>query len=233
VTDAKGVPVLQYGEKTLKLMYVQSIRALVNALELKDGYTATHSYMVAHYAGTVAEKMGLGKDMIEIIKTAGLLHDVGKVGIPDGVLQKKGALSQEEFAVVKKHPALSIKVLNNLVFLRRELEIVRYHQEKYDGGGYPYCIKGESIPLGARILAVCDTFEAMTANRPYRNALPVEKVVEELKRHSGTQFDPKVVETFLEALPEILSPGQIYLEGLNKTVKLPQFAQGAAVQAAG
>lgn len=224
VLRRKDTSLVQYGEKTLTALYIQSIKALVNALELKDGYTATHSYMVSHYATSLASKLGLGQDMIEVIRTAGLLHDVGKVGVPDGVLKKNGPLSQEEFTVVKTHPVLSIKILNDMVFLRRELEIVRYHQEKYDGTGYPYGLKGENIPLGARILAICDTFEAMTANRPYRKALPVETAVEELKDHAGTQFDPKLVDLFINSLPDILSTRQIYLEGLRKTVELPQFS---------
>ena len=222
--------VMQYGAKTLSALYIQSIRALVNALELKDGYTATHSYMVSHYSAALATKLGLAQDLVEVIRTAGLLHDVGKVGVPDGVLKKNGPLSDEEFTVVKTHPVLSIKVLNDMVFLRKELEIVRYHQEKYDGTGYPYALKGDNIPLGARILAIGDTFEAMTANRPYRKALPVETAVAELKKCAGTQFDPKLVKVFLDSLPEILSTRQIYLEGLRKTVALPQFstAEGQA-----
>src|SRR3990167_497288 len=220
----QNASLMQYGAKTLSALYIQSIRALVNALELKDGYTATHSYMVSHYAAALTTKFGLPQDLVEVIRAAGLLHDVGKVGVPDGVLNKNGPLSQEEFAVVKTHPVLSIKVLNDLVFLRKELEIVRYHQEKYDGTGYPYALKGENIPLGARILAICDTFEAMTANRPYRKALPVETAVVELKKCAGTQFDPKLVKVFIDSLPEILSARQIYLEGLRKTVELPQFS---------
>ncbi len=220
----KSAPLL-YGEKTLKNLYNQAIRALVNALELKDGYTATHSHMVAYYAAALANKLGLDQDMVQVIKTAGLLHDVGKVGVPDDILKKKGPLLPEEFDLVKKHPALSIKILNDLGFLRKELEIVRYHQERYDGAGYPHAIGGETIPLGARILAICDTFEAMTANRPYRKALPVEVAVEELKRHAGTQFDPKLVDIFINSLPEILGNNrQVHLEGLNKTVNLPQLA---------
>ncbi|HHT9154978.1 MAG TPA: bifunctional diguanylate cyclase/phosphohydrolase [Candidatus Tripitaka sp. YC43] len=215
---------MQYGAKTLSALYIQSIRALVNALELKDGYTATHSYMVSHYSAALAVKLGLPQDLVEVVRTAGLLHDVGKVGVPDGVLKKNGPLSNDEFTVVKTHPVLSIKVLNDLVFLRKELEIVRYHQEKYDGTGYPYALKGDNIPLGARILAICDTFEAMTANRPYRKALPVETAVAELKKCAGTQFDPKLVKVFIDSLPEILSARQIYLEGLKKTVALPQFS---------
>ncbi|HLA37927.1 MAG TPA: HD-GYP domain-containing protein, partial [Candidatus Brocadiales bacterium] len=226
----RDASMMQYGAKTLSALYIQSIRALVNALELKDGYTATHSYMVSHYAAALAVKLGLPQDIVEVVRTAGLLHDVGKVGVPDGVLKKNGPLSSEEFTVVKTHPVLSIKVLNDLVFLRKELEIVRYHQEKYDGTGYPYALKGDNIPLGARILAICDTFEAMTANRPYRKALPVEMAVAELKKCAGTQFDPKLVKVFVDSLPEILSTRQIYLEGLRKTVALPQFstAEGQA-----
>lgn len=233
VLRRKDTSLVQYGEKTLTALYIQSIRALVNALELKDGYTATHSYMVSHYSSALATKLGLPQDMVEVIRTAGLLHDVGKVGVPDGVLKKNGPLSNEEFTVVKTHPVLSIKVLNDMVFLRKELEIVRYHQEKYDGTGYPYALKGDSIPLGARILAICDTFEAMTANRPYRKALPVETAVAELKKCAGTQFDPKLVKVFLDSLPEILSARQIYLEGLRKTVALPQFSSQPSTSTAG
>lgn len=229
----QNASLMQYGAKTLSALYIQSIRALVNALELKDGYTATHSYMVSHYSASLATKFGLPQDMVEVIRTAGLLHDVGKVGVPDGVLKKNGPLSNEEFTVVKTHPVLSIKVLNDLVFLRKELEIVRYHQEKYDGTGYPYALKGDNIPLGARILAICDTFEAMTANRPYRKALPVETAVAELKKCAGTQFDPKLVKVFIDSLPEILSTRQIYLEGLRKTVALPQFSSQPSVSMAG
>jgi diguanylate cyclase (GGDEF)-like protein len=213
-----------YLASPLKNLYTQSIKALVNTLEVKDGYSATHSYMVAHYASKLANRMKLSPELVQIIGSAGLLHDLGKVGVPDDVLRKKGPLSKEEFDIVKKHPEFSVRILNDVVFLRKELEIVRYHQERFDGAGYPYAIKGESIPLGARILAVCDAFEAMTANRPYRKALPVEVAVEELQRHSGTQFDPKLVKIFTESLGEILGgTRRIFLEELNKTVELPQL----------
>ncbi|MCQ4575208.1 MAG: diguanylate cyclase [Candidatus Brocadiales bacterium] len=211
--------------KDLKSSYVQSVKALVNALEAKDGYTATHSYLVSYYAGAVARHQKLSDEEVDVIATAGLLHDIGKIGIPDGLLKKEGALTKEETAVVRKHPEAGAKILGPMGFLQRELELIHFHQERWDGLGYPYGIKENNIPFGARLLAICDAFEAMTSERPYRKKpLTAREALEEIERIGGKQIDPTLVAPFVKGIKELLSKEKkIYLKDLNKTVLLPQL----------
>lgn len=211
--------------KDLRNSYVQSVKALVNALEAKDGYTATHSYLVSHYAGAVAKRLKLSDEETDIITTAGLVHDIGKIGIPDEVLQNGSKLTEEEMAVVKRHPETGAKILGPMGFLQRELELVYFHQERWDGLGYPYGLKGKNIPYGARILALCDAFEAMTSPRPYRKVpFTAEKAINVIKEEAGKQFDPSLVEPFIEGIEKLLSAERkMYIKDLDKTVTLPQL----------
>lgn len=184
----------------LKNLYYETIKAFVQAIEAKDSYTRGHSENVAEYAIAIAIKMNLPSDQIEMLRTAALLHDIGKIGIKEEVLNKPGRLTPEEYDHIKEHPIISSQIINHIPMLEEAGVIIRHHHERYDGNGYPDGIKGEVIPLGSRILAVADTFDAMTSNRTYRNATPVETAKGELLRNAGTQFDPQIVNAFVELL---------------------------------
>jgi len=141
--------------------------------------------------------MGLGADEIEKLRIGALLHDIGKIGIDGAILNKAGRLTDEEFEIIKGHPDIAANILSSLEFLTEVVPLVRHHHEHYAGGGYPLGIAGEEIPLGARIIAVADAFNAMTSDRPYRASLAHDAAIRELIKHSGTQFDPEVVRAFL------------------------------------
>jgi HD-GYP domain-containing protein (c-di-GMP phosphodiesterase class II) len=205
--EAKLRRILKKKEKELasdkvdiKNMNLSTIKTLAVAIEAKDYYTRGHSDGVTRYAVEIAQEMGLPEKEIEIIKHAGILHDLGKLGIDNAILRKPGKLTDEEYNLVKKHPELGENMLMPLKFLKDEKSIVRHHHERFDGTGYPDGIKGKAIPLGARIIAVADTFDAITSDRPYRPIYPMNKAVEEIRECSGTQFDPSVVEAFLQLI---------------------------------
>ena len=210
--------------KELKEHYIQSVKGLVNALEAKDGYTATHSYLVSYYAKAVARHLNVSEEEIDVIATAGLLHDIGKIGIPDAVLNKEGALDEEERALVRRHPETGAKILGPMGFLNRELEVIYAHQERWDGLGYPYGLKGNDIPYGARILALCDAFEAMTSKRPYRKApFTAARACEIISGEAGKQLDPALVMPFILAIKGLLSrERKLHIKELNKMVDLPE-----------
>ncbi len=176
------------------------IKSLAEAIEEKDFYTRGHSERVMKYAIKIAEKMNLPANEIEKIQYAGILHDVGKIGIPENILRKKGMLTDEEYQKIKEHPAKGAKILMHMHSLKDIVSIVKYHHERPDGKGYPEGLKGEEIPIGARILSVADTFDAMTSNRPYRKGLSIEVVKEELLKYSGAQFDANVSEVVIDML---------------------------------
>jgi putative nucleotidyltransferase with HDIG domain len=183
--------------KDVQSAYLAAIKSLTSALEAKDTYTAGHSERVANYAQMMAENLHLPKEEIQIIKEAAYLHDIGKIGLDDSILTKPGKLSGKEHYQVELHSTYSAQIVEKASFLKKAVPIVLYHHEGYDGGGYPEKLKGEQIPLGARILAICDAFDAMTSDRPYRRALSVEETLTELKRQSGRQFDPGLVKIFV------------------------------------
>jgi diguanylate cyclase (GGDEF)-like protein/putative nucleotidyltransferase with HDIG domain len=206
---------------TMKRTYMEATMALVKNLEAKDGYTATHCYLVAMYAGRLAETLGLPQEEIEVIKDAAILHDIGKVSVPDNLLSKPGALTEEEYAIIKRHPEQAARILDGVGFLQQEIQIIMCHQEWYNGQGYPTGIKGEEIPLGARILSICDTFEALTSPRPYRLNVSAEKAFEILRKEAGTKFDPNLVEPFIKAMQELLATNnRMYVPQLNKTIEI-------------
>ncbi len=175
-----------------------SLRALVKALEAKDPYTKEHSERVTSLALDLAQLMGLSESDIESLRFAGHLHDIGKVGIQDHILLKPGKLTREEYEVIKKHPLIGAEIVGHISLLKEEVLIIKHHHERWDGKGYPDGLAGEDIPLLARILAVADTYDAMTSNRPYRPPLPHEVALEEIRKNAGTQFDPHIAEAFLE-----------------------------------
>ncbi|MBW2422854.1 MAG: response regulator [Deltaproteobacteria bacterium] len=190
--------------RELRTAYIQTIRALAEAIDAKDAYTRGHSERVAVYASRLGHQMGLRKELIERIYFAGLLHDVGKIGIPDAIITKPDRLTPEEYEEIKKHPEIGAKILEPVEFLHHIVPCVRHHHEWYDGcnAGYPDRLAGDLIPLPSRVIVVADTVEAMTSDRPYRKALPIDDVVLELHKYSGTQFDPVVVDAFLKLLED-------------------------------
>jgi putative nucleotidyltransferase with HDIG domain len=186
----------------LRTAYVQTIRALAEAVDAKDAYTRGHSERVGVYASKIAREMGFQKDFIERVYIAGLLHDVGKIGVRDSVITKPDRLTPEEYDEIKQHPAIGAKILEPVDFLSDVTPCVRHHHEWYDGSdrGYPDRLRGDAIPLPSRIILVADTVEAMTSDRPYRKALPLDVVYTELTKYSGSQFDPVCVDAFLRLL---------------------------------
>jgi putative two-component system response regulator len=177
--------------------YESSLQALVTALDFRDNETHGHSHRVVEYAVMVATEMGIGEPDLTWIRRGAILHDVGKIGVPDSILRKPGKLDAGEWAEMKRHPEMGYRMLQHIRFLEPALDIVLCHQERFDGAGYPRGLKGEGIPLGARIFAVVDTFDAMTSDRPYRKALTIDDACNEIREWSGRQFDPAVAAAFL------------------------------------
>lgn len=183
-----------YGE--LKDSYFQTVRSLAQALDAKDPYTRGHSDRVAEYTVMIAEEMGIPMENLELLRVAGILHDVGKIGVPESVLLKPGRLTEEEFRQIQKHAEQGDIIVSPIRFLEPVRGAVRSHHERYAGGGYPDNLVGEQIPIYARIMAVADAFDAMTTSRSYRKGLPLEEALKRLEEGVGTQFDPAVVEAF-------------------------------------
>lgn len=179
-----------------RAMSIGTIEALTAAIDAKDPYTCGHSERVAWVSKQVALAMGLDEAEAERIRTAGVVHDVGKIGVPERVLCKPGKLTDEEFASIKLHPEIGHRILKGVVLLEHTLPGVLHHHERFDGRGYPHGLKGEDIPLQARIIGIADTFDAMSSSRSYRPAVSREKVLAEIARCAGTQFDPEVVQAF-------------------------------------
>jgi putative nucleotidyltransferase with HDIG domain len=186
----------------LRTAYIQTIRALAEAVDAKDAYTRGHSERVGVYASKIAREVGLPRELIERVYIAGLLHDVGKIGIRDYVITKPDRLTAEEYEEIKRHPEIGAKILEPVSFLSDVVDCVRHHHEWFDGSsrGYPDNLRGDRIPLPSRIILVADTVEAMTSDRPYRRGLPLETVVRELHKYSGSQFDPACVDAALRLL---------------------------------
>jgi len=176
------------------------IYALAATVDAKDHYTYGHSKKVSDYAVALAEALGLSKDAIDTIRAAGLLHDVGKIAVPDSTLNKKGALNDEEWELIRAHPKLGIEILRHIIDLVNCIPVILHHHERYDGSGYPTSLKGDNIPLESRILAIADAFDAITSPRPYRKQLSIQEALNELKRCAGTQFDPKLVDVFCKLI---------------------------------
>lgn len=177
-----------------------TVSALLSALDAKDRYTAKHSSNVAAYALKIGTELKLSQVEMQTIDTAAILHDIGKIGIPGHILNKRGSLDDSEFALVKKHSEIGAQIIHFIYYLEEVAEVILYHHERYDGQGYPRGLAGEDIPLTARILAVADVYDALTTDRPYRGAMPKEKARRILLEGSGSQFDPVVVNAFLKVL---------------------------------
>lgn len=189
-----------FAYKELKKLHESLVEAFANIIDAKSPWTKGHSSRVARYAREIAKVMGLkGKD-IDSLNIAGLLHDIGKIGTYDVILDKADRLTHEEFEIVKKHPAHGESILSPIKQLQHILPLIRHHHERIDGKGYPDGLKGEEIPLGARILHVADSYDSMTADRPYRPAPGKDYAVSEFKKYSGVQFDAEVIGVFLSIL---------------------------------
>ena len=176
--------------------FMNFVSALASSIDAKDPYTHGHSKRVTRYSLAIAEALGLQNEEVEDLELAGYLHDIGKIGIPQEILQKPFGLSDEEFDIVKKHPLNGVKILENLKNLRRVSNFILHHHERVDGAGYPNGLAGETIPMGARILAVADAFDAITSDRPYRKRAGIEEALLEIEQNSGRQFDSQVVRVF-------------------------------------
>lgn len=184
-------------------LYVRSIRSLIKALEAKDFYTRGHSQRVTLYSVAIAMEMGLSPASLENLRRAASLHDLGKIGVRESVLNKPGKLTCEEFREVARHPEVATQILSPIPFFHTLLPAILHHHERFDGSGYPGRIAGEKIPLESRVMAVADTYDAMTSTRAYRAALPEEKATTEIMQCSRTQFDPEIVSVFLSIKDKI------------------------------
>jgi putative nucleotidyltransferase with HDIG domain len=182
------------------------LHAMISAVDAKDTYTCGHSERVALVSRRLAKEIRLGEHEVERIYMAGLLHDVGKIGVPEAVLQKTGKLTDEEFAEIKKHPEIGARILRDIKQIEDIIPGVLHHHERWDGRGYPMGLSGDSIPLMGRIICLADCFDAMNSSRTYRKALPLEHVLGEIRKCAGTQFDPRLAEAFLQ-----IDPGEITL----------------------
>ncbi len=191
--------------------YNMTLEALASALDIRDRETKGHSRRVVEYCILMAEAMNIKDQQLLDIKNGALLHDVGKIGIPDAILIKPAALSEEEWNIMKKHPIFGYKILNGIKFLEGSLPIVLHHHERWNGTGYPYGLEKNSIPLSARIFAIADTLDAMTSSRPYRRILTYTDAAKEIKKLSGIQFDPDISDVFFSI------PGKKW-ENINKKI---------------
>ena len=193
---------LEKRRRQTEKMSLQLIRTLSMTIEAKNEYSKGHSYRVAQYAGMIARELGWSSKEIRNLKNAAYVHDVGRVGIPDSILNKPSKLTEEEYALVKAHTVIGADILKDITVIEHAAEVARFHHERYDGKGYPDGLKGEEIPIQARIVAVADRYDAMNTRRIYRSALSQEQILEELTDNRGTQFDPVIVDTFVRLLEE-------------------------------
>ncbi len=180
--------------------YIECIHALVNLAELKDPYTKKHSIKVSNYAVLLAKQLKLAKEEIETIKLAAILHDVGKLGIRKKVLLKSGSLNGAEYEEVKKHSEIGAEIIKPFRFFNEVILIIRHHHEKYDGTGYPDGLKGKDTPLGSRILAIADSYDALTSKRTYRDAYSPGEAVNIMKKEDGSKFDSKLLDIFMSRI---------------------------------
>ena len=217
--------------RELVKLYSGTLEAMILALDLREHETGHHSYRVTEYALNLARHLKLSEAQLSVLAKGALLHDIGKIGVPDEILLKPDSLTDEEWGLMKQHAQHGYELLNKIEFLEESSLIVYTHHERYDGKGYPCGLAGDDIPLGARIFSVVDALDAMTSKRVYKEALPFEEAIESIKKASGTQFDPMVVETFVSIPVEewknirkmVANTGSQYLKGLMFELSKPRF----------
>ena len=193
---------LEEKRQQVELVTLNAIMAIANMIEARDAYTRGHSNRVAQCSVAIGKKLGLSEKELKNIDYMALLHDIGKIGVPDNILNKPFSLTEDEYAVMKKHPTKGYDILKNFSAIPDLHYGILYHHERYDGKGYPGGLKGEEIPFQARIIAIADTYDAMTSDRAYRKALPLDVVIEEFVENRGIQFDPQLVDVFLEMIKD-------------------------------
>lgn len=200
IDNAELLHNLQQSNIRLIQAYEATIEGWAKALELRDRETEGHSQRVVDLTVKIARHLGIDEEEIAHIRRGALLHDIGKMGVPDSILLKPSKLTDEEWEIMKMHPVYAYQLLSKIEYLRPAIDISYCHHERWDGSGYPRGLKGEEIPLSARIFAVIDVYDALTSDRPYRKAWTKEEAISYIKEQSGKQFDPKVVEVFLEVI---------------------------------
>jgi putative nucleotidyltransferase with HDIG domain len=215
---------LKLDEATLEF-----VETMARALDARDAYTAGHSDRVSANSTAVARAMGLSDGEVEVVRIGAKLHDIGKIGVPDAILQKPGKLTVEEFEIVKEHPQIGRRILEKVGSFQKYLPIVELHHEDYNGKGYPHGLRGEDLPLGVRIVHVADVYDAITSNRSYRKAMPEEQVREIMEGGAGTQFDPEVVRVFL-AVEQERRVLDTLLEDISSTMERPRSLLGESFQ---
>ena len=213
IESLKSFEDLQRSNFELALAYNRTIEGWSYALDLRDRETKDHTMRVTEMTMILAKRAGMTEDEILHVKHGSLLHDIGKMGIPDSILLKDGPLTNKEWALMHKHPVFAYEMLFPIEYLRPALDIPYCHHERWDGTGYPRGLKRDEIPLAARLFAVVDVWDALSSDRPYRKAWPMEKILDYINSQSGTHFDPQVVELFLLIITEITSPN----DNLNHT----------------
>jgi putative nucleotidyltransferase with HDIG domain len=206
---------LQFAYLELREAYNRTIEGWVRALDLRDRETESHTLRVTDITVKLARAMGIAEAQIEHIRRGALLHDIGKMGIPDSILFKREKLTDEEWAIMQRHSAYAYEMLYPIAYLHPAMDIPFSHHEKWDGSGYPRGLKGEEIPLAARLFAIVDVWDALRSDRPYRQGLPEEKVREYLREEAGKHFDPEVVKVFLSMIDEILEEQSVVSGGFD------------------
>jgi len=189
--------------------YMETVKALINAVEAKDPYTSGHASRVGTYAVEIGKELGLSTLELDKMRNAALLHDIGKIGVDDRILNKNKSLTNLEYEVIKNHPSTGYEIIKDIEFLKGANEIVKHHHERWDGKGYPDGLKGEEISLPISILTIADSFDAMTTDRPYRKAFSFEKAISEIQNNSGTQFNPDIVEDAVKALGKYIHVNKV------------------------
>jgi len=180
--------------------YKSTIKALAAAIDAKDPYTCGHSQRVMEYSLLGGMTLSLPKERLDTLEYAGILHDIGKIGVSDNILRKSGDLNEQEWIIIRRHPEIGANIIKDVPFLEEARKLILHHHERYDGSGYPDGLKGEAMPMGARLLAIADAFDTMTTDRSYRAALSADEAISELRRYSGTQFCPVAVEASISGL---------------------------------
>jgi len=189
---------LEYANVMIDKSYVNTIKAISGAVDARDPYTAGHSSRVTKISLAIGKELGLSKDDLQNLEYATLFHDIGKIGVSDNILNKPGKLTADEFDLMRKHPLIGVRILQDIEFLEKSLPIIKHHHERVDGTGYPDGLSDSEIPFGARILAIADTFDAMITDRPYRKGVSEQKAIQEIIRNKGSQFDSELVDVFIK-----------------------------------